>query len=70
MLRFDESTKRLVAFARGRGWRVSRAKSGHIRFDKEGCQTVFFSSTPSDYRAALNAKSKLRRADAGQGVVK
>lgn len=64
----NEATKRLIDFAEQLGWKVSRTRDDHLRFEKEGRQTVFTSSTTSDRRAALNAKSQLRRADAGHGV--
>jgi hypothetical protein len=53
----------LMDFALSHGWKVSRTQGGHIRFTKAGMPPIFTSSTPSDYRAELNAKAQLRRAD-------
>lgn len=69
MKNINGKQKRLVEYAAARGWRVTRTRGDHIRFDKDGCQSVFTSSTPSDRRATLNAESTLRRAErAAQGV--
>lgn len=63
MSKFDESTKRLIQFAEEAGWVPSLTNSCHIRFDKPGKPAVYFSSSTSDRRAALNCRSKLRHAD-------
>lgn len=63
MRKFDEQTKRLIQFADEAGWEVSLTNNNHLRFDKSGRSTVYFSGTPGGHRAALNAKSKLRHAD-------
>lgn len=63
MSKFDEATKRLIQFAKEAGWVPSLTNSGHIRFDKPNKPAVYFSSSTSDRRAALNCKSKLRHAD-------
>ncbi len=52
----------LVAFAIDEGWVVTRTRGGHVKFTKLGCPPIFTSSTPSDYRAGLNARALLRRA--------
>lgn len=52
----------LVAFAIDEGWVVTRTRGGHVKFTKVGCPPIFTSSTPSDYRAGLNARALLRRA--------
>ncbi|MDT3722965.1 hypothetical protein [Pseudomonas oryzihabitans] len=52
----------LVAFAIDEGWAVTRTRGGHVKFTKLGCSPIFTSSTPSDYRASLNARALLRRA--------
>lgn len=53
----------LMDFALSDGWKVSRTQDGHIRFTKAGMPSIFTSPTPTDYRAELNAKAHLRRAD-------
>lgn len=57
-----EDLRQLVDFAKANGWTVSRTRGGHIRFTKPGLGSIYTSSTPSDYRAGLNAKAQLRRA--------
>lgn len=52
----------LVAFALHEGWAVTRTRGGHVKFTKAGCPPIFTSSTPSDFRAGLNARAQLRRA--------
>jgi hypothetical protein len=58
-----ENLRQLVDFAKANGWTVSRTRGGHIRFTKPGLGSIYTSSTPSDYRAELNAKAQLRRAE-------
>ncbi len=58
---------RVIDEAKRLGFTIDRAKSGHLKFIKEGIPAVFFSSTPSDPRAWKNGISKLRRA-AGAGA--
>lgn len=59
---FDESTKRLVEFAKQHGFSLERTKGSHLKFTRPGVTSVFFSSTTSDRRAALNCKSQIRHA--------
>ncbi|RMT95119.1 hypothetical protein ALP39_200459 [Pseudomonas marginalis pv. marginalis] len=59
----DENLRQLVVFAEANGWTVSRTRGGHIRFTKPGLGSIHTSSTSSDYRAGLNAKARLRRAE-------
>ena len=61
----NEAVQKVVAFAAELGFTACRTKGDHIRFSKPGRRTVFFSSTPGDKRAPLNAMSNLRRADQG-----
>ncbi|WP_185266005.1 type II toxin-antitoxin system HicA family toxin [Halopseudomonas xiamenensis] len=56
----------LADFAISLGWQVSRTRGGHIRFTKPGYPPIYTSSTPSDPRAALNARALLRRAKCRQ----
>ncbi|TFW43111.1 type II toxin-antitoxin system HicA family toxin [Pseudomonas fluorescens] len=58
-----ENLRQLVVFAEANGWMVSRTRGGHIRFTKPGLGSIYTSSTASDYRAGLNAKARLRRAE-------
>lgn len=51
----------LAVYAASLGWSVSRTSGGHIRFTKPGCSPIFTSSTPSDPRAVMNARVKIRR---------
>lgn len=62
----SESLRVLVKFAEANGWTVSRTQGGHIQFTKPGLGSIYTSSTASDYRAALNAKARIRRADRAQ----
>lgn len=55
------STKELCAWAEELGWSWSRTKSGHLRFDRQGCGPVFTSFTPSDHRSYKNTKALLLR---------
>lgn len=57
--------KEVIAFAIANGWDVSKTQCQHLRFTKEGRETVFTSGTPSDARVAKNAIAKLRRKDRG-----
>ena len=59
----NEAVQKVVAFAAELGFTACRTKGDHIRFSKPGCRSVFFSSTPGDKRAHLNAMSSLRKAD-------
>jgi hypothetical protein len=61
-----ETLRHLAAFAEANGWTVSRTHGGHIKFTKPGLGSIYTSSTSSDYRAGLNAKARLRRADRTQ----
>ena len=61
-----ENLRHLVEFARANGWTVSRTQGGHIQFTKPDLGSIYTSSTASDYRAALNAKARIRRADRAQ----
>lgn len=59
----NEAVQRVVAFAAALGFDACRTKGGHIKFSKPGCRSVFFSSTPGDKRAPLNAMAALRKVD-------
>lgn len=62
----SRDTHRVVQYAEQLGFEVSRSKR-HLKFTRPGTRTVYFSRTPSDFRACLNAEAKLRRAVAGVG---
>ena len=55
-----DGTRRLIEYAKERGWSVSTTKSSHLRFTKKGRTPVFFGSTPSDHRAYRNCMAQLR----------
>lgn len=52
----------LAEFAVLNGWIVQRTRGGHVKFSKGGCTPIYTSFSPSDYRAGLNARAQLRRA--------
>lgn len=58
-----EDVKRLVSFAEAAGWMVAKTRNLHLMFSKAGRRAVFFSGTPGDRRAWLNARSRLIQAD-------
>ena len=69
MKRIPKETQAFLNWATDRGWRVERLKRGnHLKLTREGCQSVFCSSTPSDRRAFLNSKSDIRRAEQEAGI--
>lgn len=59
--RSNEATQRLLDYAEEKGWQYELSRGGHIKFTKPGCPSVFTSATASDYRAAKNCISVLRR---------
>ena len=63
LARGHKRLRALIEFAIGEGWHVKRTPSGHLKFTKAGCAAIYTSSTASDYRANLNAKAQLRRAN-------
>lgn len=60
-----DAMARVVAFAEEMGFRALRTPGGHLKFVKEGHRPVFFSSTPGDRRAPLNAISNIRKSVRG-----
>lgn len=58
----NDNARKVVEFARELGFRVSKTKNNHLRFDRPGQPPVFFSWSPSDHRAIKNGYAKLRRA--------
>ena len=63
LARGRERLRALIEFALGEGWRVVRTSGGHLEFTKQGCASIYTSSTASDHRADRNAHAQLRRAD-------
>lgn len=61
----SEAVRRVIEYAAGRGFEPSRTKGGHLKFTKPGRKPVFFSCTPGDRRAPLNAMSNLRKSERG-----
>ena len=57
----NNGMRELVEFAMQLGYAVERSKSGHIKFTQPGISPTFTSSTPSDCRAWLNCKARLKR---------
>lgn len=62
LARGHQRLRALIEFAIGEGWHVKRTPGGHLKFTKSGCAAIYTSSTASDHRAALNARTQLRRA--------
>ena len=63
LARGHSQLRALIEFAVGEGWHVKRTAGGHLKFTKAGCAAIYTSSTASDYRAALNARAQIRRAE-------
>ena len=63
LARGRERLRALIEFAESEGWRVVRTSGGHLEFTKQGCASIYTSSTASDNRADRNARAQLRRAD-------
>ena len=63
LARGHKRLRALIEFAVGEGWHVKRTPGGHLKFTKAGCATIYTSSTASDYRADLNARAQIRRAE-------
>ncbi|MCK9987937.1 MAG: hypothetical protein AzoDbin1_04409 [Azoarcus sp.] len=63
LARGHKRLRALIEFALAEGWHVKRTPGGHLKFSKHGCAPIYTSSTASDYRASLNARAQIRRAD-------
>ena len=63
LARGKKQLQALIEFATGEGWHVKRTPGGHLKFTKAGCASIYTSSTPSDHRAALNARARIRRTE-------
>ena len=66
-LRCSPAMRGVIHYARDHGWHVTRTRGGHLQLTKQGCPCIFTASTPSDYRAARNVLSRLRREDRNHG---
>lgn len=53
----------LIRWAEDRGWQATLTKNGHVKLTREGHDSVIIASTPSDRRAVLNEKSRVKRAE-------
>lgn len=60
----SKDLNQLKTLAENQGWDVSLTSGGHLRWDPpdKRFRPVFSASTPSDYRALNNIKSRLKRA--------
>lgn len=63
LARGHKRLRALIEFALGEGWTVVRTRGGHLLFTKQGCASIYTSSTASDHRAERNVRAELRRAD-------
>lgn len=53
----------LIRWAEDRGWQAMLTKSGHVKLTREGHDSVIIASTPSDRRAMLNEKARVKRSE-------
>lgn len=60
--RIPEPLRHLARIAREAGWAITRAGSGHLRWQSPAGDVVITSGSPGDRRSALNERSRLRRA--------
>lgn len=56
-----DTVRRVTDLATRYGYEISTANNGHLRLNKPGYPTLFFSGTPGDHRAWKNAIAKIRR---------
>lgn len=58
----NDQLKTVIKKAKKKGWTITRCKNNHLRFfpPEEDKSIVFFSGTPSDWRAVRNLITKLR----------
>ena len=61
-MRHNKRVMPIVKYAKELGYSVNNGRrNSHLRFSKDGHQTVVCSSTPSDPRSVKNAICQLRR---------
>jgi hypothetical protein len=53
----------VLAAALGSGWRVRRTNNNHLMAVSPGGSVVVVGTTPSDKRAFLNTRARIRRID-------
>lgn len=46
----------------GAGWRIVATNGGHLRWNAPSGAFVFTAATPTDHRARMNVRSRLRHA--------
>lgn len=56
----------LIAEAKRQGWRVIMTNNGHYKWLHENGAMFFSAGTPSDYRAIMNTRARIRRGEAGR----
>lgn len=59
----NKRLKPLIDFALTEGWEVVRTPGGHLKFTKPGLPPIYTGSRPSDRRAGLDVRARLRRTD-------
>jgi hypothetical protein len=57
----SKETNRVLEDAVESGWRIERTNSNHLRATSARGSVVFVASTPSDRRAVLNTRSRIKR---------
>lgn len=62
VVRSGTELRDLVEWAKALGFEVERTRGSHIRFRRPNTPLVSSSMTPSDHRAYMNTRSKLKRA--------
>lgn len=55
----------VIREAVAQGWRFGKARNNHVKMMTPDGRVVFGPSTPSDHRAILNFKAKLKRTWSG-----
>lgn len=64
-IKLGNEARRVIEFASGVGFTAEITNGGHLKFVKQGHKPVFFSATPGDRRAPLNAISNIRKSERG-----
>ena len=61
-VKVPEAYRTLARAAREARWKITRHGSGHLRWQSPAGVVVTTAATPSDHRAVLNDRARLRRA--------